>query len=229
MSSGTPRSKAAPAIPSPRASAKPAATGEKKVKKKKPSASAAPAAQLERATLGVPIEAMDSLSEDQAKSKLEELQKKYGILVVNFNNQQAELANCQKACAKLEEQNAELQARLSQDPSNRSSSETQLREDLTKAQDELRQSETHVMALQKKLNKMQVEHVSEEEVDQLFYALEQKEKQLEELTQEKEGLEAEVLTARQLSARGGGAPQIVEIHHHNDLSDDDDDAAPAPA
>jgi hypothetical protein len=60
------------------------------------------------------------------------------------------------------------------------------------------------------------------------FRAQQKEKQLEELTQEKEGLEAEVLTARQLSARGGGAPQIVEIHHHNDLSDDDDEA-PAPA
>ena len=34
------------------------------------------------------------------------------------------------------------------------------------------------MALQKKVNKLQVEHVSEEEVDQLFYALEVKEQQL---------------------------------------------------
>lgn len=86
------------------------------------------------------------------------------------------------------------------------------------------------MALQKKVNKLQVEHVSEEEVDQLFYALEVKEQQLEQVTAEKEGLEAEVLTARQLSARGPAVPTIVEIHHHNDLSDDEDaDGGDAPA
>jgi hypothetical protein len=116
------------------------------------------------------------------------------------------------------------------------------------------------MALQKKVNKMQVEHVSEEEVDQLFYALEVharckrvsrwpwhprsralstvvltcslcscmpsqlKEQQLAEETQKNKHLEEEVLTARQLSARGGQvAPQVVEIHHHNDLSDEEDD------
>ena len=92
------------------------------------------------------------------------------------------------------------------------------------------------MALQKKVNKLQVEHVSEEEVDQLFYALEVKEQQLEQAMQDKESLEQEVLTARQLSARGGAAEQkFIEIHHHNDCSDDDDDddekpaEAPAPA
>ncbi len=80
------------------------------------------------------------------------------------------------------------------------------------------------MQLQKKVNKLQVEHVSEEEVDQLFYALEQKEQQLEQAMQDKESLEQEVLTARQLSARGGGAdPKFIEIHHHNDISDDDED------
>ena len=42
--------------------------------------------------------------------------------------------------------------------------------------------------------------------------------------QDKESLEQEVLTARQLSARGGGGdPKFIEIHHHNDISDDDDD------
>ena len=58
-----------------------------------------------------------------------------------------------------------------------------------------------------------------------------KEQELEQLRQQNESMEAEVLTARQLSARGGGGvPQIVEIHHHNDLSDDDDadGAFPAP-
>ena len=60
---------------------------------------------------------------------------------------------------------------------------------------------------------------------QLFYALEQKEQQLEQAMQEKESLEQEVLTARQLSARGGGGgdPKFIEIHHHNDISDDDSD------
>ena len=89
---------------------------------------------------------------------------------------------------------------------------------------ELRALEATNMQLQKKVNKLQVEHVSEEEVDQLFYALEQKEQQLEQAMQDKESLEQEVLTARQLSARGGGAdPKFIEIHHHNDISDDDED------
>ena len=80
------------------------------------------------------------------------------------------------------------------------------------------------MALQKKVNKLQVEHVSEEEVDQLFYALEQKEQQLEQAMADKANLEEEVLTARPLSARGGAPvdPKFIEIHHHNDISDDDD-------
>ena len=66
---------------------------------------------------------------------------------------------------------------------------------------------------------------------QLFYALEQKEQQLEQAMQEKESLEQEVLTARQLSARGGGSaePKFIEIHHHNDISDDEDEEEkPAP-
>ena len=60
----------------------------------------------------------------------------------------------------------------------------------------------------------QVEHVSEEEVDQLFYALELKEQQLAQAKQQNEGLQQEVLTARQMSARGGNAePKFIEIHH----------------
>ena len=79
------------------------------------------------------------------------------------------------------------------------------------------------MALQKKVNKLQVEHVSEEEVDQLFYALEMKDHQLAQAQREKEGLEQEMLTARQLTARGTNyEPKFIEIHHHNTLSDDDD-------
>ena len=187
------------------------------------------------------------------------------------------------------------------------------------------------MALQKKVNKLQVEHVSEEEVrpthepflairrgrwtsarwlgevdvggrgctdggvrssqvDQLFYSLEVKEAQLEQaqkdavraeslarasrfeirgvrdlrvhaaqaacaqehtgwqllrslarsplsrtssarqvkLGKEKSDLEEEVMTARQLTARGGNLvnqeAKFVEIHHHNDMSDDDSDS-----
>ena len=59
---------------------------------------------------------------------------------------------------------------------------------------------------------------------QLFYALEQKEQQLEQAMADKANLEEEVLTARQLSARGGAPvdPKFIEIHHHNDISDDDD-------
>ena len=66
-------------------------------------------------------------------------------------------------------------------------------------------------------------------------SLEKVESDLAAVTLKKEQLEEEVLTARQLSARGGAAmePKFIEIHHHNDLeedSDNDDEAkAPAPA
>ena len=59
---------------------------------------------------------------------------------------------------------------------------------------------------------------------QLFYALEQKEEQLAEAMKTQQSLEQEVLTARQLTARGGGGdPKFIEIHHHNDISDDDEE------
>ena len=78
--------------------------------------------------------------------------------------------------------------------------------------------------MQKKINKLQVEHVSEEEVDQLFYTLEQKEKQLAEAMRERNELQEEVQTARQLTARGGNMePKFIEIHHHSTLSDDESD------
>ena len=65
--------------------------------------------------------------------------------------------------------------------------------------------------------------VSEEEVDQLFYALEQKEAQLAKTMAEKNELEEEIMTARQLTARGGNMdPKFIEVHHHNDISDDSD-------
>ena len=65
---------------------------------------------------------------------------------------------------------------------------------------------------------------------QLFYALEVKEQQLEQAMQDKESLEQEVLTARQLSARGGGGdPKFIEIHHHNDISDDEVSTRPPTA
>merc|ERR1719230_2022612 len=163
------------------------------------------------------------LTEDAAKADLEQLQSKYGALVVNFNNQQAELAAAQKQISQLEEDNERLRAQTSADFSADDRSKQQASA-LEKALSELRALEAANMALQKKVNKLQVEHVSEEEVDQLFYALEQKEQQLEKAMQDKESLEQEVLTARQLSARGGGGdPKFIEIHHHNDISDDEED------
>jgi len=85
--------------------------------------------------------------------------------------------------------------------------------------------EQNVMQMQKRINKLQVEHVSEEEVDQLFYALEKKEEELAAAQKQRDELQEEVLTARgQLSARGNpGEPKFIEIHHHNTLSDDDSD------
>ena len=87
---------------SPRAS-KPAAAGDKKPKAKKPKGSA-PTAPM---TLGMPMQKPEALSEEQAKADLAEMQKKYGTLVVTFNNQQAELAAAQKLTQQLE---AELEA-----------------------------------------------------------------------------------------------------------------------
>lgn len=61
-------------------------------------------------------------------------------------------------------------------------------------------------------------------MDQLFYALEQKEAQLAKTMAEKNELEEEVLTVRQLTARGGNyEPKFVEVHHNHDISDDSDE------
>ena len=45
---------------------------------------------------------MDELSAEQAKQQLADMNKKYGALIVNFNNQQAELAASLKRTASLE-------------------------------------------------------------------------------------------------------------------------------
>lgn len=52
----------------------------------------------------------EALSEDQAKADLTELQKKYGTLVVTFNNQQTELAASQKLVMQLEAELTALKA-----------------------------------------------------------------------------------------------------------------------
>ena len=116
MSGTTPRSKpvarpasprasprAAPAAPSPKPAGEP-----KKVKAKKPKA-APPTAPV---SLGVPVNKVDEMSEEQAKTELESLQRKYGALIVNFNNQQAELAASQKRNTVLEEEVLSLKAQM---------------------------------------------------------------------------------------------------------------------
>jgi len=209
--------------PSPRA-AKPAGKTAK-AKKKAP-----PTSQM---TVQMPMNKPADLSEDQAKADLEELQKKYGALVVTFNNQQAELVHTIHERDALESRVAQLEELTkSSTPMTEEGQLAEIANRLDIAKSEVSSLEAANMALQKKVNKLQVEHVSEEEVDQLFYALEVKEQQLELALEQKGALEQEVLTARQLSARGGGAdPKFIEIHHHNDISDDEDDdaAAPAPA
>ena len=89
---------------SPRAA--PAAKGaaDKKPKAKKPKG-AAPTAPI---SLGMPMNKPADLSEEAAKADLESLQKKYGALVVNFNNQQAELAAAQNRISQLEDENENL-------------------------------------------------------------------------------------------------------------------------
>ena len=83
--------KAHPRPQSPRRSSEagPAApkTGEsKKIKAKKPKATAAAATTL---TLGVPLADVDAMSEADAKKELLSMQQKYGALLVNFNNQRS--------------------------------------------------------------------------------------------------------------------------------------------
>jgi len=213
---------------SPRASNPAGKEGKAKPKKKAPTG---------KVSLGMPMNKSADLTEEAAKADLDALQKKYGTLVVAFNNQQAELAKCMEEKEKLEQQVESLKTSVESGVPLSGDELTQnLKEELEKSRAENRSLENANMGLQKKVNKLQVEHVSEEEVDQLFYALEVKESELEQAKQDKMMLEQEVLTARQNSARGGGAAdsKFIEIHYHNDNSDDEDDAvdvsaaAPAP-
>ena len=287
------RPDSAPAVrPASSSSAAPA----KKPKAKKPSAKAPPQAPsagsaVRPSRVGDPtlvISNIEQLSEVQAKAQLGELQKKYGALIVNFNNQQAELATSQKRLAAAEQREQMQRGERGADGSDPVQEQLQstlavrlasgccaallhpnhpthvllrppqriarglaatrpadpiwssglarmlsypilllLRPPRTHttcfARQELRAAEAQNMQLQKKINKLQVEHVSEEEVDQLFYALELKEQQLAQVQRDKAGLEQEVMTARQMTARGTNyEPKFIEIHHNN-LSDDDSD------
>lgn len=173
----------------------------------------------------MPIHNTSDLSEDQAKKELEALQKKYGALIVTFNNQQAELQASQKHCASLEAELA-LHKEKGESSGTSGAGDSQLEEQLRITLQDLRAVEAVNMGLQKRINQLQVEHVSEEEVDQLFYALEVKEKQLLSASREKESLEQEVNTFRQLTARTPQPeqPKYIEIHHHNSLSEDDSDS-----
>jgi len=216
----SPRGERAPA--SPRASpaaAKPNGDKEKKPKVKKVKGDKLP--PTAPMTLEMPMHKVTELNETQAKDDLQELQKKYGALIVNFNNQQAELAKALKERAELEARVVDLESERGQPPPSAEEAIQRLQKQLESAQGEVNALEQNNMNLQKKVNKLQVEHVSEEEVDQLFYALEQKEKQLAKVMEEKKGMEEEILTARQLTARGGNVePKYIEVHHHNDISDE---------
>lgn len=165
----------------------------------------------------MPITNVAELGVDDARSQLAELQKKYGALIVNFNNQQAELTQARREVDRLKSAQASGPV-LAGDAGA-------IQEQLQSTLADLRAEEEKNMALQKKINKLQVEHVSEEEVDQLFYALELKEQQLAQAQRDKAGLEQEVQTARQLTARGTNLaePKYIEIHHQHNLSDDSDD------
>ena len=68
------------------------------------------------------------------------------------------------------------------------------------------------MQLQKeKINKLQVEHVSEEEVDQLFYALELKEQQLAQAKQQNEGCSRSAHRAANVGAWRQRRAKFIEI------------------
>ena len=164
--SSTPRAKPMVAKESASPRAAPAAgksAAEKKPKAKKPKGSV-PTVPM---SLGMPMNKPADLTEEAAKSDLEALQKKYGALVVNFNNQQAELAAAQRQIHVLEDENSRLKGSsgLSGDAATAS-----LQSQLDQTLSELRSLESTNMQLQKKVNKLQVEHVSEEEVDQVSRA-----------------------------------------------------------
>ena len=78
----------------------PTAAAKKPAVKKKPKGSAAPVSKLEAPK---PI-ASSGLSEADAKKELDRLQHEYGALLVNFNNQQIELKNCQEKLKLAEDQ-----------------------------------------------------------------------------------------------------------------------------
>ena len=106
--------KAHPRPQSPRRSSEagPAApkTGEsKKIKAKKPKATAAAATTL---TLGVPLADVDAMSEADAKKELLSMQQKYGALLVNFNNQQVELAAAKKSVDTLKAEVKSLKSQM---------------------------------------------------------------------------------------------------------------------
>lgn len=134
-------------------SAKPSkgsSSGEKKVKKKK---STPPVAPL---SLGMPMQNADELPADQARQQLGELQKKYGALIVNFNNQQAELAASIKRTASLENEVVALREQLGGSGDQQVAS---LQRQLQDSVQELRTVEAMNMTLQKKVNTLQV-HLS---------------------------------------------------------------------
>ena len=110
--SSTPRAKpmVAKEGASPRAApaAKKDGAADKKPKAKKPKGAATTAP----ISLGMPMNKPESLSEEAAKQDLETLQKKYGALVVSFNNQQAELAQSQKMAVGLQDENERLKEQV---------------------------------------------------------------------------------------------------------------------
>merc|ERR1719197_2263780 len=138
--SSTPRAK--PMVAKDKEGAKPA---DKKPKAKKPKG-AAPTAPV---SLGMPMNKPAELSEDAAKADLEAIQQKYGALVVNFNNQQAELAAAQKRIVDLEAENERLKVQSSEGFSADDKTKA-LQEQVTSVTGELRSLEAANMALQKK-------------------------------------------------------------------------------
>ena len=117
------------------------ATPAKKPKAKKPSAKAPPQAPgaggaVKPRRVADPtlvISNIEQLSEAQAKAQLSELQKKYGALIVNFNNQQAELAKALKAQADLESRCAELEAERGAPPLSADEATAKLQKQLENA------------------------------------------------------------------------------------------------
>lgn len=222
--SSTPRAK--PMVASDKVAASPRAA--KPAAEKKPKAKKADKGKPS-IKLGMTITAdVDSLSAEDARVQLQELQKAHAAMVILYENLKTENINIKRESEDLQKQMSEIKGSGSSDEIKMAEHWKTLYENTLK---HLSSEESKNLSLNKKINALQIEVVNEAEVDQIFAELEKYEVEVDSLKKTNAALENEVLTARQMSARGNATsePKFIEIHHHASLSDDEDEADDAAA